>query len=156
MGRNTYKTAQGVQIDMDHLRLLNESVVSVGNMGINARGDQVNPDGSVKTPRNEVMKNTYRTNAVVAGVGVLPSATNKPKIAIEAATKENPVVPKKTVVPAYQETNQEVPQTLAQETTPQVLRGSLASAIVGPEPTTIGGSEDLLSTSTNTRTIKRI
>lgn len=147
MGRQVYKTAQGMQIDMDNLRLLNESVVAVGNMSVNARGDQVNPDGSVKTPRNEVMKKTYRTNAVVAGVGILPSNPNKPKTDVEPGTVTTSTTNKKSVSTNTRKNEQ--------ETTPQVLRGSLASAIAGPEQSE-EPSDDLLSISTNNRTIKRI
>lgn len=65
MAKSVYRTAQGQIIDMDVLRLVNENVISVGNMGINARGDQVASDGTVTKPRNERMKDHYRNNSVV-------------------------------------------------------------------------------------------
>lgn len=69
MAKNLYKTAQGQTIDIDHLRLANEKVRAVGNMQVNARGDEIASDGSiVKTKqqqlkeRNQKMKNmvTYK------------------------------------------------------------------------------------------------
>lgn len=60
MGKNVYRTAAGAHVDMDTMRLVNESVVAVGNMAVNARGDQVAPDGSIIKTRNEVMKEHYR------------------------------------------------------------------------------------------------
>jgi len=146
MNKRVYKTAQGVQVDIDHLRLLNEKVVAVGNMSVNARGDQVHPDGTIKTPRNEIMKNTYRTNAVVAGKGKVSSATNATKVTGAPAQPGTPAKKVTTPPPAV--------ETKTEETTPTIMRGSLATSIVGndsaPETT------DLLSPSTTTRTIKRI
>lgn len=66
MAKNIYKTAQGQVVDVDTLRLINEGVIAVGNMSVNARGDQVAPDGTVVKTRNERMKEHYRnTNPVV-------------------------------------------------------------------------------------------
>lgn len=65
MGKNVYKSAQGQLIDIDNLRLLNESTIAVGNMKVNARGDQVAPDGTVIKSRNELMKEQYRLNSPV-------------------------------------------------------------------------------------------
>jgi hypothetical protein len=62
MGKNIYKTASGQHIDIDTLRLVNESTVSVGNMSVNARGDEVRPDGSIIRTRNEIMKEHYNRN----------------------------------------------------------------------------------------------
>lgn len=59
MTKNVYKTAQGKLIDMDKLRLVNESVIAVGNMGVNARGDRVDPNGEVVETRNQIMKKRY-------------------------------------------------------------------------------------------------
>lgn len=64
MSKNIYRTAQGRPIDMDALRLTNEEAVAVGNMKINARGDELGPGGVVVRTRNEVVNDYYRTNAV--------------------------------------------------------------------------------------------
>jgi hypothetical protein len=42
------KTARGAVIDMGVLSAKNEKVKAVGNALMNARGDRLNPDGSVK------------------------------------------------------------------------------------------------------------
>lgn len=60
MSRNVYKTAQGQSIDIDRLRLTNEDTIAVGNMRVNARGDQVASDGTVVKPKNQIMKDRYR------------------------------------------------------------------------------------------------
>lgn len=60
MGKNVYRTAAGVHVDVDTMRLLNEGTVAVGNMSVNARGDQVSSDGTIIKTRNEIMQEHYR------------------------------------------------------------------------------------------------
>lgn len=62
MAKNVYRTAAGQHVNVDTMRLINEGVVAVGNMSVNARGDQVAPDGSIIKTRNEVMKEHYNRN----------------------------------------------------------------------------------------------
>ena len=46
----------GKQIDIDAIQHTNAEVIAVGNMNVNARGDQLGPGGKVVKTRNEVMK----------------------------------------------------------------------------------------------------
>jgi len=57
-----YRSAQGKMVDVDRLRLMNEEVIAVGNMRVNARGDELGPGGEVVRNRNEVMDNYYSLN----------------------------------------------------------------------------------------------
>lgn len=59
-----YRTAQGKAINMDALRVQNEKVIAVGNMKINAGGDELGPGGVVTRTRDQVMKEYYDSNAV--------------------------------------------------------------------------------------------
>jgi N-methylhydantoinase A/oxoprolinase/acetone carboxylase beta subunit len=59
-----YRSAQGKSVDIDMLRLRNEEEIAVGNMKVNARGDELGPGGVVVKTRNEVMDEYYSTNAV--------------------------------------------------------------------------------------------
>ena len=59
MSRGMYKTAMGQVIDMDRLRLMNERQPAVGNMNVNARGDDIAPDGSIVKPRNQKTREQY-------------------------------------------------------------------------------------------------
>lgn len=59
--KNIYKTALGKQIDFDAIRLANEHVIAVGNMKVNARGDEIGPGGVVVRTRNEVMEEYYQS-----------------------------------------------------------------------------------------------
>jgi hypothetical protein len=58
---NKYKTAHGKTIDMDQLRLVNEKTIAVGNMKVNARGDQLGNGGQIAVPRQQVMAQRYNT-----------------------------------------------------------------------------------------------
>lgn len=61
MGR-VYKTTQGKSIDMDSIRLVNEKTIAIGNMRVNARGDQLGAGGEVARGRNQVADQQYQMN----------------------------------------------------------------------------------------------
>jgi len=48
------RTARGMTIDMAALAAKNEKVKAVGNVPMNARGDRLNTDGSVKMKAEDV------------------------------------------------------------------------------------------------------
>ena len=50
------KTARGRMIDMSALAAKNETVRSVGNVLMNARGDRLNSDGSIKYTAEEIAR----------------------------------------------------------------------------------------------------
>jgi len=95
-----YRTARGVVIDMDQLRLNNEESIAVGNMKVNARGDELGPGGEVIRTRNEVMNDYYNLNT--------PVATSAPRIVAD----ETELEPKPAPAPE-----------------PGALRGSLADLV---------------------------
>jgi hypothetical protein len=64
---NNYRTAHGKTIDIDKLRLVNEDTIAVGNMKVNARGDQLGQGGKVVATRNEVMNQQYKIQGTVVG-----------------------------------------------------------------------------------------
>ena len=118
MSRNLYKTASGkLLVDMDSLRLTNETAVAVGNMGVNARGDKIAPDGSILETRNEIMKKRYNANTtMVQGFGSLTPA---------APTADVTEAPADVVV---QDT---APVTETVADAPK-LRGALAASLAAP------------------------
>jgi len=59
MTQKVYKTAQGKTIDMGRLALQNEKVRAVGNMNVNARGDQIDDLNRVIQTRNEQVNSQY-------------------------------------------------------------------------------------------------
>jgi hypothetical protein len=53
------KTARGQIIDMAALGAKNEKVRAVGNVLMNARGDRLNPDGSVKYSAEDIARMSH-------------------------------------------------------------------------------------------------
>jgi hypothetical protein len=47
MTQKIYRTAQGKTVDFGALRLQNEHVRAVGNMGVNSRGDRIDAQGNI-------------------------------------------------------------------------------------------------------------
>ena len=70
MTNKIYRTAKGKPVDVGALRLQNEQVRAVGNMGVNARGDRIDALGNVIDPVNQqiqrrIQKQTNVTNTPV-------------------------------------------------------------------------------------------
>ena len=61
-GRKQYRTMQGKSIDMDLLRQRNELTPAVGNVRVNARGDELGPGGKIIRKREEVLRDYYEAN----------------------------------------------------------------------------------------------
>lgn len=143
MAKNIYQTAQGLQVNIDQMRILNEKSVAVGNMQVNARGDQVSRSGEIIKSRNEIMKDHYSRQIEP----VVKYNPNKRKQAAEALQQEiqeqvaAPITPTPAPLPAAG-----LHQQLSAATSTD-LRGSLASAV----------SVDLTEPPpASTRTIRRI
>jgi len=77
-----YRTAQGRQLDMETIRLQNELVPALGNMRVNARGDQLGPGGKIVKTREMIMDEYYKTRATAA-IDNIPQQSNIP-------TRSNP------------------------------------------------------------------
>jgi hypothetical protein len=60
--RKTYRSMQGKEIDLDKLRMKNEMTLAVGNVRMNARGDELGPGGKIIRKREDIM-NEYHTDA---------------------------------------------------------------------------------------------
>lgn len=58
-GRKIYRTAQGKKIDLDLLIQRNELTPAVGNVRVNARGDELGPGGKIIKKREDVMSDYY-------------------------------------------------------------------------------------------------
>lgn len=60
MGK-VYRTAQGRELDIEKMRLQHEMVPALGNMRVNARGDQLGPGGRILRTREQIMDEHYST-----------------------------------------------------------------------------------------------
>ena len=58
--KKTYRTANGKAVDMDLLRQRNELVPAVGNARVNARGDELGPNGQIIRKREDILADFYK------------------------------------------------------------------------------------------------
>lgn len=61
MGR-TYKTMQGREVDMEKLMSQHELMPAVGNISVNARGDELGQGGKIIRKREEIISEYYEDN----------------------------------------------------------------------------------------------
>ena len=66
MTQKIYRTARGKSVDIGSLRLQNEHVRAVGNMGVNARGDRIDSKGNVIDSRNNQLQRQIQRQTNVA------------------------------------------------------------------------------------------
>jgi hypothetical protein len=80
-----YKTARGKTVDMDKIKLTHETVLAVGNMKVNARGDQIGPNGQIMTKRNQIMDKVYGFDS---GAGGITTTSSKQSTTVDPAIAE--------------------------------------------------------------------
>ncbi len=61
MGR-TYTSVRGKEIDMEKMSLRFEKTPAVGNMRVNARGDELGEGGKIIRTREQVLQDYYAQN----------------------------------------------------------------------------------------------
>jgi hypothetical protein len=119
MNKRVYTTANGKRINIDAIIAQNESTIAVGNMKVNARGDQLGPGGKVETTRDKIMQDHYKLNT--------PLAVDEPP---QPRRKEV----KKDLVDEWVEPAVEEPQQITPEPVQPKLRGSLADSVAKNQP----------------------
>jgi hypothetical protein len=123
MPKRVHRTARGQTIDMESLRLANEETIAVGNMKVNARGDELGFGGKIVKTRKEVADETYKVHTMVPqddkvftdaedsqAVNTKPTSSG-----VETVVKQEP----KPTIEGFVAPKQE----------PQVMRGGLAAAL---------------------------
>ena len=98
MTNKIYKSARGKQIDVGSLRLQNENVRAVGNMGVNARGDRIDANGNIIDSKGQQLQRRIQRQTNVAE-GTSHASTRSAKLAADNAVVEQPVVQIPTAVP---------------------------------------------------------
>lgn len=58
--RSVYRSMQGKEVDMTKLMMQNETTVAVGNVKVNARGDELGAGGQIIRKREDVLAEYYR------------------------------------------------------------------------------------------------
>ena len=118
---NVYRTAKGKLIDINKVKLANESTVAVGNMKVNARGDLLGSRGQVSIGRNTRMDEVYSA----------PYSPNEPAqfAKTQAAMEESKAKELHDLASNLVDTN--TSEAILDETKPATSapRGSLASSV---------------------------
>jgi hypothetical protein len=123
--KRVYTTANGKQINLDALIAQNENTIAVGNMKVNARGDQLGAGGKVELSREKAMNEYYKLNT--------PVAIDVPPQPHETRTRKDLV--DDWVEPAIEESiNTDSSTDLSTQPEKPVLRGSLADSIAKNKP----------------------
>lgn len=105
MANNVRRTAMGQMVDIDRIRLANETAIAIGNTKTNARGDQLGPGGKVIKSRAQVQQDYYRMNtpmasdnpvteagtqSIVKQVMAQPQAIDSPVVEVETNKTNRP------------------------------------------------------------------
>ncbi len=114
-----HRSARGDAVDIDMVRLANESTIAIGNMRTNARGDQLGAGGKVVKTRSQVMQEYHKLNTSVPHdipIGLVDADT----LAVEQPEMTNLSTPIAEDVPVTQSS-----------ATPQYVkpRGSFAESV---------------------------
>jgi len=59
----TYTSMRGKEVDLEKLNLVNETLPAVGNMKVNARGDEIGQGGKILRTREQVLADYYENNS---------------------------------------------------------------------------------------------
>lgn len=85
-----YKSMQGKQVDMEKLMSANELMPAIGNVKVNARGDELGAGGKIIKKREDVMAEYYENNPKAVPNTIKPVQTKA-----AAPVVETPALQKK-------------------------------------------------------------
>ena len=71
----TYRTSSGKQVDFGALLLANETAPALGNMNVNARGDEIAADGTIVKSREQIMREYNELNTMIPSDDAIPEGT---------------------------------------------------------------------------------
>jgi hypothetical protein len=89
MSRHT--TYRGATIDMDTMRRENEKVPALGNMGVNAKGDQIARGGTITKTADQLARENHRVQSSIIHAGLKGPVPESPATVID--TPKTPVKP---------------------------------------------------------------
>jgi hypothetical protein len=81
---------QGKVVDMEKLMRQNELMPAIGNMNVNARGDELGPGGKIIRRREDIVADYYEDNPNAKPLAVAPVVEEAAAVApAPAATKSS-------------------------------------------------------------------
>lgn len=83
-------TYRGETLDMDSIRRANEQVPAIGNMKVNARGDQIDR-GVVTKTADELARENHRIQSAVVSTSIKGPQQNASAISMDPPTAPAPV-----------------------------------------------------------------
>ena len=144
-----HRSARGQAVDMDMIRLSNETTIAIGNQKVNARGDQLGPGGQIVKSRAEIMSEYHALNTEMANDGpigepvqeddytpppvVTPYASNTP-IGEAAEAESSQVLEDLPMVEVQDTADTPMPGTneaIDTTNTKKIARGSFADSVAG-------------------------
>ena len=130
MPKRVYRTSRGATVDMSTMLTKNETVPAVGNMRVNARGDEIMPDGTITKSRNQIMQEYHNLSTMVPQDGAIPEGGSSVVNQIEEDDWQDwePVSQPAKEEPKVEGTNvgRMIAEQAAEEPTPS---GGLAAAV---------------------------
>lgn len=152
MAKRTYKTANGKLVDFTGLLSQNETVPALGNMNVNARGDEIASDGTIVKTREQTMREYHQmSNAQVPQDDRIPESADdtwsdwEPSAEPEAVKTSEPAVEDVVEEPVVEEK-----PTAAEEPRPSAGLASKVAAARTVTPT-VTTKSDAKTTSGVTR-----
>lgn len=64
--RKQYRSMQGKVVDLENLVLKNEMTPAIGNVRVNARGDELGPGGRIIRKKEDIIAEYYKDNPTAA------------------------------------------------------------------------------------------
>ena len=121
-----HRTVRGTPIDMDRIRLANEQTIAVGNMKVNARGDQLGAGGKVIKTRQQIMAEKNKLHKSPIADNSFGVAESMDDVVYEESTTIDITQPQ-TVTPVAESTP--VLESAPTESTYVKPRGSFADSV---------------------------
>jgi predicted transcriptional regulator YheO len=123
MSTKQYRTAMGKTVDMGALMIQNEQTRAVGNMGVNARGDQIDSINRIISKKNQQVNKQYKKQTTSAAIPVSTSNTAHRQTQVQAVDLADAVEDLLENTEVVQEFE------IAPNDPPSELQGGLAAAI---------------------------
>ena len=94
--KSIYRTSAGQTVDFGAMLAQNETVPALGNMNVNARGDEIASDGTIVKTRDEIQKEYNKLNTMVPSDDAIPEGTDVNSIQEDDWKDWEPPAPTKT------------------------------------------------------------
>lgn len=89
MSRHT--SYRGTTIDMDTMRRENEKATALGNMSVNAKGDQIGRAGLVTKTADQIARENHRVQSAIVKTGLKGAVPTSPAVVEQKKAVPEPV-----------------------------------------------------------------